>query len=282
MWKLTLPTTLVLLHAFFLTLLAVDSVDLSTQFDVKYGGERVKIYGGNLYLSLDAASGSGFVSKQEYLFGKIDMQIKVVPGNSAGTVTTYYLSSPSPNQDEIDFEFLGNVSGQPYVLHTNLFTRGKGEREQQFYLWFDPRDDFHTYSVLWNPHLILLAVDGVPIRVFKNNEARGIPFPKDQPMRLYSSIWNADTWATRGGRDKIDWSQAPFTASYRNFNPDACVWEGGRSSCPPSSGAWMNQGLDAYQVHKLKWVQQNFMIYNYCTDYKRFPRGLPPECSAPF
>jgi hypothetical protein len=26
-------------------------------------------------------------------------------------------------------------------------------------------------------------------------------------------------------------------------------------------------------------VQKNYMIYNYCTDAKRFPQGLPPECS---
>ena len=61
-------------------------------------------------------------------------------------------------------------------------------------------------------------MDGTPIREFKNLETKGVPFPKNQPMRIYSSLWNAEDWATRGGLVKTDWSKAPFTASYRNFN----------------------------------------------------------------
>ncbi|XP_010259807.1 PREDICTED: probable xyloglucan endotransglucosylase/hydrolase protein 23 [Nelumbo nucifera] len=259
-------------------------------FDVSWGDGRAKILnnGELLTLSLDKASGSGFQSKHEYLFGKIDIQLKLVPGNSAGTVTAYYLSSQGPTHDEIDFEFLGNLSGDPYILHTNVFSQGKGNREQQFYLWFDPTADFHTYSILWNPQRIIFSVDGTPIREFKNSESIGVPFPKNQPMRIYSSLWNADDWATRGGLVKTDWTKAPFTASYRNFNANnACIWSSGSSSCDSKSPTsttnnphqWLSQELDSAGQEKMKWVQKNYMIYNYCTDTKRFPQGLPPECS---
>ncbi|OIT40137.1 PREDICTED: probable xyloglucan endotransglucosylase/hydrolase protein 23 [Nicotiana attenuata] len=271
--------------SFLLVVVAALAGDFNQEFDVTWGDGRVKILenGQLLTLSLDKTSGSGFRSKRQYIFGKIDMKIKLVPGNSAGTVTTYYLSSLGPTHDEIDFEFLGNLSGDPYILHTNVFTQGIGDREQQFYLWFDPTKDFHTYSILWNPRSIIFSVDGTPIRQFRNLEAsRGIPYPKNQPMWIYSSLWDAEDWATRGGLVKTDWSQAPFIASYRNFNAQACIWSSGStSSCSRNSTAnsWITESLDNSGQARIKWVQKNYMVYNYCTDIKRFPQGFPLECS---
>ncbi|CAL5375229.1 unnamed protein product [Camellia sinensis] len=279
-------SVLFMISAIVLTsvLVVVSASNFNQDFTLTWGDGRAKILNNNqlLTLSLDKTSGSGFQSNNEYLFGKIDMQLKLVPGNSAGTVTAYYLSSQGSTHDEIDFEFLGNLSGDPYILHTNVFSQGKGNREQQFYLWFDPTADFHTYSILWNPQRIIFSVDGTPIREFKNAESVGVSYPKNQPMRIYSSLWNADDWATRGGLVKTDWTKAPFTASYRNFNANACIWSSGSSSCSSSSSnsnAWLSEQLDSTNQGRLKWVQKNYMIYNYCTDSKRFPQGFPPECS---
>ncbi|KAJ0733836.1 putative xyloglucan:xyloglucosyl transferase [Helianthus annuus] len=249
--------------------------------DITFGNERAKIFNGgqDLSLSLDRYSGSGFQSKHEYLFGRFDMQLKLVPGNSAGTVTTFYLSSQGAGHDEIDFEFLGNSSGNPYTIHTNVYAQGKGDKEQQFHLWFDPTAAFHTYTIIWNSQRIIFMIDNIPIRVFNNNEAYGVPYPKSQPMRVYGSLWNADDWATQGGRVKTDWTKAPFTASYRKFNADAnIIGPNQKSTTSENNKAWSTQGLDAAGRNRIRWVQSKYMIYNYCNDITRFPGGLSTEC----
>ncbi|XP_042492916.1 probable xyloglucan endotransglucosylase/hydrolase protein 26 [Macadamia integrifolia] len=276
--------------AIYLISLNLSSVDATFPEHVHFswGGNQELIAGkgDDLQLVLTNRSGSGIQTKQEFLFGSIEILIKLVPGNSAGTVTAYYLSSTGPAHDEIDFEFLGNVSGEPYTVHTNVFTRGVGRKEQQFHLWFDPTADYHNYTIHWNPSEIVWFVDGLPIRVFRNYESQGIAFPNKKGMKVYSSLWNADSWATQGGRVKTDWSCAPFIARFRNFRPRACKWKGPVSinQCATNRPAnwWTSpvySNLNYRQIRQMKWVRKYYMIYNYCTDYKRFNWKMPSECS---
>ncbi|XP_062078646.1 xyloglucan endotransglucosylase protein 7-like isoform X2 [Humulus lupulus] len=267
----------------FVVVLGDDS--LYKNLDVTWGEGRCNILndGSLMAVTLDKVSGSGFESKNEFLFVKIEMQIKLVPGNSAGTVTAFYLSSKGDRHDEIDFEFLGNVSGDPYTLHTNVFCKGEGKREQQFRLWFDPTADFHTYSILWSPQHILFMVDGSAIREFKNLEGFGVPYPTNRAMKLYSSLWNADDWATRGGLVKTDWSKAPFKAYFKSFKAEnGCSWSRG-GSCKTIFSSFSNNHrlwdkLDHKDQQKMKQIQKDHMVYDYCTDYDRFPQGPPKEC----
>ncbi|PIA45883.1 hypothetical protein AQUCO_01600256v1 [Aquilegia coerulea] len=212
----------------------------------------------------------------------VSMKIKLIPGDSAGTVTAFYMSSDTTaNRDELDFEFLGNRSGQPYTVQTNVFARGKGDREQRVNLWFDPSAQFHTYSILWNRRHIVFYVDDIPIRVYKNNEAKGVPYPNSQPMGIYSTLWEADNWATRGGLEKIDWSKAPFYAYYKDFDIEGST--NGLAGAATRSNNWWDapsyQQLSPVQARSYRWVRVNHMVYDYCTDKTRHSVP-PPECLA--
>lgn len=238
--------------------------------------------GRGVQISMDRQSGAGFASKKTYLFGKFEMQIKLPPGNSAGTVVAVYLYSNQPNRDEIDIEFLGNVEGNDYIMQTNIFANGFDDREQRIKLWFDPTAQFHTYTMFWNRYHIIFLVDGIPIRVHQNNAVRGIPFPRLQPMSLYTTIWNGESWATNGGKTKITWKPYPFVAQLRNFYIDGCEWNGNPRFCKGASTQnWWNKRTYAFfsagDRLKLHWVRKHHLVYDYCNDKRRF-KVAPKEC----
>ncbi|OVA15365.1 Glycoside hydrolase [Macleaya cordata] len=266
----------------------VDSAKFDQYFEASWAQDHLEYDGEQLNLKLDTYSGAGFASKSKYLFGKTTVQIKLVEGDSAGTVTAFYMSSDGPKHNEFDFEFLGNTTGEPYLVQTNVYVNGVGNREERLSLWFDPTKEFHSYSIFWNQRQVVFLVDETPIRVFVNKEKEGLAFPKDQAMGVYSSIWNADDWATQGGRVKTDWTHAPFVASYKGFEINGC-------ECPTETAAeentnrcssgerkyWWDQPmlseLNLHQNHQLIWVRNHHLIYDYCTDSTRFPVA-PLEC----
>ncbi|KAM7486805.1 hypothetical protein LguiA_002814 [Lonicera macranthoides] len=204
---------------------SASSARFDQLFQPTWAMDHFAYEGDTLKMKLDNYSGAGFQSKSKYMFGKVNIQIKLVEGDSAGTVTALFL------------------------------------------------------------------VDQTPIRVHTNMEHKGVPFPRDQAMGVYSSIRNADDWATQGGRVKTDWSHAPFIASYRGFEIDGCecpvkvasVDNARRCTSGNGNGKrfWWDEPtlseLNVHQSHQLTWVRAHHMIYDYCTDTARFP-SVPVEC----
>ncbi|KAK6921338.1 Glycoside hydrolase family 16 [Dillenia turbinata] len=262
------------------------SASFSELFEPNWAPDHILNEGNLTRLSLDTNSGCGFQSKSTYLFGKVNAEIKLIEGDSAGTVTAFYMRSEGFNHDELDFEFLGNVSGEPYLIQTNVYTNGTGDREQRHTLWFDPTADFHTYAVSWTRYSIVFLVDEIPIRVYANKEEEGVLFPKSQAMGIYGSVWNADDWATQGGRVKTNWSDGPFVSWFRSFGVDACELKPDDEDnmlvqCRESDQFWWNKpamgGLSRHKTHQLKWVRAKHLVYDYCKDTTRFAQ-LPKEC----
>ncbi|GAA0157351.1 hydrolase [Lithospermum erythrorhizon] len=260
-------------------------MEFDRNYNITWGKEHVGFdnQGSEVMLSLDEHSGAGFGSKLSYGSGIFQMRMKIPPKDSAGVITTFYLTSFDNAHDELDFEFMGNGEGKPITLQTNVFVDGQGGREQRFYLWFDPTTQFHTYKILWNDHTIVFYVDDTPIRIFKNNTRNGVPYPS-KAMQVECSIWNA-SWA---GQTPIDWSHAPYIAHYQGFSiNDTCSSICNHQDCSgvqhcSSSEYWWNSKnlwqLDTNQQKKYKYVTTKYMTYDYCTDRERYPNP-PIECN---
>lgn len=125
-------------------------------------------------------------------------------------------------------------------------------------------------------------VDWVPIRTHRNHADKGVPFPSLQPMSVQVSIWNGEDWASRGGKDKIDWSESPFLATFKNPNMDSCIWKGNnaRFSCREYESN-SSTTLTWPQRRLFRWVRKYHLIYDYCQDFQRFHNNFPKECSLP-
>ncbi|CAM6127463.1 unnamed protein product [Calypogeia fissa] len=236
-------------------------------------------------LTLTKAGGANFESSQPYLYGSFSVRIKLIPGESAGTVAAFYLMSFTDYHDEIDFEFLGNETGQPYTLHTNIFVNGTGGREQRVKLWFDPTADFHTYKVVWNHYQVLWLVDEIPIRFYRNLEhIYPGSYPHFQPLVVSACLFDGSLWATQDGTKPVLWDHAPFTVKFSNFQFEACKVPRGtdpRACDKDYEGNWWEgvyyQSLDQSRRDQLMWVTANWKIYDYCYDSKRYV-PMPLEC----
>ncbi|CAA6658353.1 unnamed protein product [Spirodela intermedia] len=186
------------------------------------------------------SSSSSSTTSPQVPLRKATAEIKLAPGDSAGTVTAFYMSSDGPNHHEFDFEFLGNSSGEPILVQTNVYGG----------LWFDPTADFHSYGILWNRQ-----------QVEEEDEelGEGARLPRRPADGIYSSIWNADDWATQGGRVKIDWSHAPFVTTYRGFwstpakDMKRCAGQGNEQGRRYWWQEPMMEELSLHQSHQLLW-----------------------------
>ncbi|KAL6557116.1 hypothetical protein OROMI_017466 [Orobanche minor] len=229
---------------------------------IRYDDEGVQI-------SMDETTSSGFRSKLSYVHGRFETSLKLPERNyTAGVVVTFYGSNdekyPSYH-DEIDFEFLGHIDGQNWLLQTNFYGNGSTNRGRE-----------ERYELC----RLTYYVDDVPIR---HVDAGGVDFPS-KDMIWYGTIWNGSDWATAGGRYKLDMSYGPFIAKYSNFVLDGCPFnvETSSSSLAPCNNLAggdtdMITTMGREERARMRVFRRKMMTYSYCYDKKRY--AVPfPEC----
>ncbi|PHT99270.1 hypothetical protein BC332_31877 [Capsicum chinense] len=240
--------------------------------------------GKSAHISLDKRTGAGFVSQDLYLHGYFSASIKLPADYTAGVVVAFYMSNGDmfeKNHDEIDFEFLGNIRGKDWRIQTNIYGNGSTNvgREERYGLWFDPSEDFHQYSILWTENLIIFYVDNVPIREIKRTKAMGGDFPS-KPMSLIATIWDGSNWATNGGKYKVNYKYAPYTAKFSDFILHGCAVDPIELSSKCDDDAAESKtpsGITLDQRRKMDNFRKKQMQYSYCYDMTRY-NVPPPEC----
>ncbi|PON70825.1 Xyloglucan endotransglucosylase/hydrolase [Parasponia andersonii] len=250
---------------------AINDVSYADNYFTTYGEDHLiqLDQGKEIQLTMDLASGTGFMSKRGYGSGYFQMKIKIPKSQSPGVLPTFYLTSlckenNCTGHDELDFEFIG-TDGPPFHLQTNIYSDDNGGREQRTLLWFDPSQDFHQYGILWNKYQIVFFVDNVPVRVYKNLTEYGGRYPSKE-MFVTGSIWEG-MWAS-GGKP-VDWSKAPFEAHYREFDIYGCEYGGDHDCSTQSEMFWWNtreywflspKQQSLYQNAKKKYVYDDYCV----------------------
>ncbi|XP_017973152.1 PREDICTED: probable xyloglucan endotransglucosylase/hydrolase protein 30 [Theobroma cacao] len=245
--------------------------------------------GHSVRLLLDVYTGSGFISSSMYQHGFFSAKIKLPSDYTAGIVVAFYTSNGDvfeKNHDELDFEFLGNIEGKPWRFQTNLYGNGSTNRgrEERYSLWFDPSKEFHRYSILWTVKNIIFYIDEVPIREVVRNDEMGGDYPS-KPMSLYATIWDASSWATSGGKYKVNYKYAPFTSEFKELVLEGCptdpIQEFPNASACSDRHAWLESRdyalITPEQRAAMRRFRQRYMYYSYCYDSLRYP-VTPPEC----
>ncbi|KAE9597990.1 putative xyloglucan:xyloglucosyl transferase [Lupinus albus] len=266
-------------------------VKVDSTFSKAFGDSNIQFLnnGSMATIALDKISGSGLVSKSRYYYGFFSAAIKLPAGLSSGVVVAFYLSNADKfphNHDEIDIELLGHDKRNDWVFQTNIYANGSVNtgREEKFYFWFDPTQQYHYYSILWNSYHTVFMVDNIPVREFKHRST----FYPSKAMSVYCTIWDGSEWATHGGKYPVNYKYAPFNVTFSEMELSGCISDPTTqvSSCSkatPSSGLDPLNGpdftkLSQQQITAMDWARRKLMFYSYCNDNTRF-KVLPPECN---
>ncbi|KAF0911567.1 hypothetical protein E2562_011193 [Oryza meyeriana var. granulata] len=242
-------------------------------------------------LLLDRSTGSGFISSSMYQHGFFSASIKLPSDYTAGVVVAFYTSNGDvfeKRHDELDFEFLGNIRGKPWRVQTNVYGNGSVSRgrEERYVLPFDPTTEFHRYSILWTRAAVIFFVDDVPVREVRRSPAMAGDFPS-KPMSLYATVWDASTWATSGGRYRVNYRYGPFVASFTDLALLGCRVDpiqmlSSSDACAAAEDALLASDLSVMTLEKqqaMRRFREHNMVYSYCYDTLRYPVPFP-ECDV--
>ncbi|GJN20221.1 hypothetical protein PR202_gb07571 [Eleusine coracana subsp. coracana] len=288
-----MASALVLMASWAAVLVAAAALDVSpvpfhAGYTQLFGDDNLVLSadGRSVRLKLDKRTGSGFVSKSAYHHGFFSASIQLPDDYTAGVVVAFYLSNGDVfphNHDEVDFELLGNRRGHGWRVQTNIYGNGSTSRgrEERYLLPFDPTTRPHSYAVSWTPTAIVFYIDGAPVREAVRVPGMGGDFPS-KPMSVYATIWDGSSWATDGGRFRVDYAHAPFAADFSHLVLRGCASAELTTDAECQVAVMTDEPavMTPAKRDAMRRFRRRYMIYTVCHDRVRYNGTLFPECDV--
>ena len=156
---------------------------------------------------------SGSLSTYEkFTYGKFVTRAK--GPNRKGTVQSFFTYWDGPGfysngSNELDIEIVPSVENSPFSTNV-IYGDGHSKKETQSYAnHFDPREDWHTYSMEWTPDYISWSIDDKEVRHLDSSSEAVQLMGKSQSLRM--NFWTPTFHAWGQGFDPAD---MPWYALY--------------------------------------------------------------------
>jgi beta-glucanase (GH16 family) len=215
--------------------------------------KNVRVADGRLYLEAhrerhgDAAYTSGRIQsrgKGDWLYGRVDVRARLPGGQGTWPALWMLPSDPFryatrcapdpedwqgvadcdawPNSGEIDImEHVGyDMSRLHGTVHNKAYYSGNHQQRKGSVEVAGLDQDFHVYSLEWNPELIRIYYDGIPYFSYRNEGEGWENWPYDHPYHLIMNLAIGGHWGRAGG--PIDDSMFPVSLAVdyvRVFKP---------------------------------------------------------------
>ena len=130
-------------------------------------------------------------------------------------------------------------------------------------------------------------IDDTPIRYVRRTADMGGDYPA-KPMSVYATIWDASTWATSGGKYRVNYQYGPFVSEYTDLALVGCRADpiqelsstASEDQCSAADDEITNSGLATMTPEKMRKMlafRERYMSYSICYDTLRYS-VTPPGC----
>ena len=175
---------------------------------IKFASAIIAVVG-----TAQASYRSGSVSSYEkFTYGKFVTRMKAP--DKKGTVSSFFTYWDGPDftpseWNELDIEIVPSVEHNPMSMNV-IFGDGHDKKEaHQYAHGFDPKDEWHTYTMEWTPDYISWSVDGHELRHIKGDDPSVQHMAKEQSLRMNFWTPTFHSW----GHD-LDASDMPWYLLY--------------------------------------------------------------------